>query len=199
MAVVALIALGAYIAASFGWRMWLQRRLTGDAGLRAAPRTRAEWVSGAGLVAGAIAVVLAPVLDLAGISEPIAALEGPLLRAVGITLFALGFYLTIRAQLDMGESWRIGVDLEESTALVTGGVFRFVRNPIFTGMLLVCAGSALMVPNALALAGAALIAGSLEIHVRSVEEPYLLGVHGERYASYARSAGRFMPRVGRLG
>jgi protein-S-isoprenylcysteine O-methyltransferase Ste14 len=51
----------------------------------------------------------------------------------GVACFALGFWLTVRAQLDMGESWRIGVDAGEVTALVTTGVFRNVRNPIFSG------------------------------------------------------------------
>ena len=30
----------------------------------------------------------------------------------------------------MGASWRIGVDTSETTALITGGVFRYVRNPM---------------------------------------------------------------------
>ena len=98
----------------------------------------------------------------------------------------------------MGESWRIGVDAGEVTALVTSGVFRTVRNPIFTGMIAVSVGVALMVPNAAAFAGLALLVLGLEIHVRYVEEPHLLAVHGDRYRSYASSAGRFVPRLGRL-
>ena len=98
----------------------------------------------------------------------------------------------------MGASWRIGVDAGEVTALVTSGVFRTVRNPIFTGMILTSVGTALMVPNAAALAGVALLALGLEIHVRYVEEPHLLAVHGDPYHRYANSAGRFVPRVGRL-
>ena len=95
----------------------------------------------------------------------------------------------------MGESWRIGVDAGEVTALVTRGVFRTVRNPIFTGMMLMSrSASRSMVPNAAAFAGSALLGLALEIHVRYVEEPHLLAVHGDRYRSYASSAGRFVPR-----
>jgi len=38
----------------------------------------------------------------------------------------------------------------------------------------------------------------LELHVRHVEEPYLLQTHGDAYRAYAASAGRFVPGVGRL-
>ncbi|MET9817324.1 MULTISPECIES: hypothetical protein [unclassified Streptomyces] len=34
----------------------------------------------------------------------------------------------------MGASWRVGVDVGERTALITGGPFAYVRNPIFTAM-----------------------------------------------------------------
>ena len=197
MSTVALILLVAYAVVTIGWRAWLQKRWTGDAGLRAAPRTRAEWLAGAALVLGAISVYCAPALDLAGSLGPVAGLERLPLGMAGLGLFALGFWLTVRAQLDMGESWRIGVDAGEVTDLVTSGVFRAVRNPIFTGMVLIAIGVALMVPNGVALAGIALLALGLEIHVRCVEEPHLLAVHGDRYRSYASSAGRFVPQVGR--
>jgi len=194
---VALILLVAYALVTIGWRAWLQRRWTGDAGLRAAPRTRAEWVAGTGLVLGAVGVYAAPALDLAGSLGTAEAFERPLVWIAGIACFALGFWLTVRAQLDMGESWRIGVDAGEVTALVTTGVFRNVRNPIFSGMVLISIAVALIVPNAVALAGVVLLAIALEIHVRYVEEPHLLAVHGDRYRRYASSAGRFVPRVGR--
>ena len=98
----------------------------------------------------------------------------------------------------MGDAWRIGVDPAARTALVVAGPFRRVRNPIYTSMLTMTAGLVLLVPNAVAvLALAALVAG-LEIHVRAVEEPYLLGVHGARYRAYAAQAGRFLPGIGRL-
>jgi protein-S-isoprenylcysteine O-methyltransferase Ste14 len=36
------------------------------------------------------------------------------------------------------------------------------------------------------------------LQVRAVEEPYLLSVHGDAYATYAARVGRFVPGVGRL-
>lgn len=85
----------------------------------------------------------------------------------------------------------------EATDLVTGGLFAYVRNPIFTGMALVAAGTALLVPSALAVAGAVLTLVTLEAQVRLVEEPHLRSVHGASYERWAATAGRFLPSLGR--
>ena len=98
----------------------------------------------------------------------------------------------------MGPSWRIGVDEAERTELVTMGPFAVVRNPIFAAMLPAVLGVALLVPNAVALAGFVALFVALELQVRLVEEPYLLRAHGDRYAEYAARTGRFVPGVGRL-
>jgi protein-S-isoprenylcysteine O-methyltransferase Ste14 len=98
----------------------------------------------------------------------------------------------------MGESWRVGVDPGERTELVTAGPFALVRNPLYAGMIPFFIGIALLVPNALTIAGAVLLVVALEIQTRLVEEPYLRGVHGSAYADYAARVGRFLPGVGRL-
>ena len=113
--------------------------------------------------------------------------------------FGLGLAATLYAQLTMGESWRVGVDESERTALVTDGPFALVRNPIFAAMIPTSLGLALMVPNVVALAGFAALVLALEIQVRLVEEPYLRRVHGQAYARYAARTGRFAPRVGPYG
>ena len=120
------------------------------------------------------------------------------LHVAGVTVTVTGIVLTVVAQRSMGESWRIGVDATERTDLVTGGAFRWARNPIFTAMLTTATGLAMMIPNLVALAGLASLGAALEAQVRLVEEPYLLRTHGDRYRSYARTVGRFTPGIGRL-
>lgn len=105
---------------------------------------------------------------------------------------------TLRAQLEMGRSWRIGVDAAETTDLVTKGLFEWSRNPIFTGMVAVACGTVLAVPGPATAAGAALLLAGVEAQVRLVEEPYLLRTHGERYRDFATRTGRFLPGLGRL-
>jgi protein-S-isoprenylcysteine O-methyltransferase Ste14 len=82
---------------------------------------------------------------------------------------------------DASDSWRIGVDPSETTTLVRSGVFGWVRNPIFTAMLVFGLGIALVTPNVVAILGFALLVVAIELQVRVVEEPYLSNVHGEAY------------------
>ena len=115
----------------------------------------------------------------------------------GGAVAAGGIVLASLAQQTMGESWRIGVDPAEQTELVTGGVFSAVRNPIFTAMVAVQAGTAVMAPTWLSVAGVVALVTAVEVQTRLVEEPYLARVHGETYAGYAYLTGRFIPLVGR--
>ncbi|MFT3709738.1 MAG: isoprenylcysteine carboxylmethyltransferase family protein [Archangium sp.] len=109
-----------------------------------------------------------------------------------------GAAFTLFAQSNMGRSWRIGVRTDETTALVTTGLYRWVRNPIFTGMITFAIGLALWWPNwVLFLALVSLVAG-VELQVRFVEEPHLRRVHGVAWLSWARRTGRFVPKIGTL-
>ena len=125
--------------------------------------------------------MLAPVLDVTDVLDPIGAVDGPGAHALGLVLFGLGLAATLYAQLAMGESWRVGVDESERTDLVTGGPFAVVRNPIFAAMIPTSLGLTLMVPNVVAFVGFAALVLALEIQVRLVEEPYLRRVHGQAY------------------
>ena len=188
----------AYGATAFGWRTWAQWRRTGDTGLRLrAERGSMQWWAKSGFIASLAAGVAAPIAGLGGLA-PVAFLDLAWSRRTGVVLAVAGLVMTLAAQWQMGQSWRIGVDPGERTALVTVGMFRYVRNPIFTGMVLTALGLALMVGNVVAVVGFAALVVSLEVQVRLVEEPYLRTAHGEVYESYAAKAGRFMPAVGRL-
>jgi protein-S-isoprenylcysteine O-methyltransferase Ste14 len=191
--------LGFFLAA-FVWRGWIQWRRTGDHGFRGISGSvgSPEWVGGALLFVGLAAGFAAPLLEIAGVLSPVASLGGTSWRALGLVLAGSGFALTLAAQLQMGASWRVGVDRSERTELVTHGLFRFVRNPIFSAMLLALLGLALLVPNAVSLLAFVASLAGLELHVRRVEEPHLLRTHGEAYRAWASRTGRFLPGLGRL-
>jgi protein-S-isoprenylcysteine O-methyltransferase Ste14 len=59
-------------------------------------------------------------------------------------------------------------------------------------------GIALLTPNLVAIAGFVLLIVTIELQVRSVEEPYLLAKHGDAYRDYLARCGRFVPGVGRV-
>jgi protein-S-isoprenylcysteine O-methyltransferase Ste14 len=197
---LAWLALGLYllyVALAFGLRAWLQWRRTGDAGFRFGG-LRASGAERAGGLLFVLALALglaAPVLELLGALPAFEALRAPL---AGTLLALAGIAGTLHAQLEMGTSWRVGVDPSERTALRTEGPFRWVRNPIFSWMVLAATGIALLVPNAAGLAAALALWAAVELQVRLVEEPYLARTHGEAYARWASRTGRFVPGIGRL-
>ena len=189
-----------YMALAFGLRTWLQLRRTGESGFKGISGRPGslEWIAGVLFVLAIAVGAAAPVLDVTGVLEPLDALDSAGVRATGVAIFIVGLVGTLYAQVAMGESWRIGVDEEERTALVTTGPFAVVRNPIFAAMLPASLGLALLVPNVAALVGFGALVLALQIQVRLVEEPYLLRQHGEAYRSYAARVGRFVPGLGRL-
>jgi protein-S-isoprenylcysteine O-methyltransferase Ste14 len=199
MATAALALYGVFFVSGFGWRSYRQWRRTGSTGMRGfhGRPGSLEWLAGAGFVVAILAGALAPILQLAGVLSPVAILDHPVFAALGTLAAMVGIAATLWAQESMGDSWRIGVDAGETTRLVDGGVFGWVRNPIFTAMLIFGAGVALMAPNPLALIGFVLLLASIQLQVRVVEEPYLHRTHSERYRDYASRVGRFVPGIGR--
>jgi len=197
--VVALALFTVFAALGFGWRSWEQRRRTGSTGFKGISGRpgSAEWFAGVGFVAALAAAVVAPVLQLTGVVSPVGVLHEPWIQTTGIVIAVISIAATVYAQVDMGDSWRIGVDPNETTTLVRSGVFGRVRNPIFTAMMTFGFGIALVTPNLVALGGFLLLVATIELQVRIVEEPYLLTVHGDAYRDYLASVGRFLPGVGR--
>jgi protein-S-isoprenylcysteine O-methyltransferase Ste14 len=95
----------------------------------------------------------------------------------------------------MGGSWRVGIDEGAHTALVTTGPYRRVRNPIYTAMFAFTLGLTLVLPNVFSILGTVLVVVVVSVVVRRVEEPYLLREHGDEYARWKRTTGRFLPRL----
>lgn len=199
--VASAIALALYLAGlvlAFGIRAWQHRRRTGDLGIRrvgAGEAGAGRW----GEPLFAAAVVLGAVGPLLAILAPATTAGGSgVLWWVGCLLGVSGLALVVASQQAMGDSWRVGVDPEERTELVTGGPFAVVRNPIFSAMGLAMLGVALMTPNPVSAAAVVALVAGVQLQVRFVEEPYLVRTHGAAYLGYAARAGRFVPGLGRL-
>jgi protein-S-isoprenylcysteine O-methyltransferase Ste14 len=188
-AALALYLVGLVLA--FGVRTWLQVRRTGTSGFRGIsgrPGSLPWW--------GGVLFLAAPVLVLTGATPRFEALAHPIVAAAGLALGIAGLVVVLFAQSAMGAAWRIGVDDSERTDLVTAGLFRWIRNPIFTGMAAVSAGVVLMAPSLIAVLALVCLIAAIQIQVRLVEEPYLWRIHGDPYLRYAATAGRFLPGIG---
>lgn len=192
---------------AFGLRSVVQLRQHGDSGWRFTRPSGMAAVAHVLMVGSFVLLFAGPLAALAsgGPGRPLGwrslaasgTLAGEASLVAGVAGCVLGAVITLVAQLHMGESWRIGVDPGERTQLVTGGLFRYVRNPIFTGMGLFVFGQALLVPNVVVLAALGAGLAALQVQVRRVEEPYLVASHGQTYRDWAALRGRFVPGLGK--
>ncbi len=122
---------------------------------------------------------------------PITTLDNLNFKYLGLVLLAIALIWTIIAQGHMKNSWRIGIDTETKTELVTTGLFGLSRNPIFFGMILSLVGLFLTTPNA--LTGLFLILGYILIQIQiRLEEAFLLKEHGENYIAYRQKVRRLI-------
>jgi len=191
----------AMLAIVFLWRPWLQRRKYGVHGILLFRSGAAQQLRDA-LAVALFALLLAQSLiaALAPESLPLAQADrrapAALRHALGALLMLAGLVLLVTAQLQLGASWRIGIDEPARSGLVTSGVYALSRNPIFLALLIIVAGYALLIPTVLS---AALLAGTY-IGIRlqiAAEEAYLVRAYGDPYRAYARRVGRLVPGIGR--
>jgi protein-S-isoprenylcysteine O-methyltransferase Ste14 len=198
MAAVALALYIAFGALALGWRCWMQWRRTGSTGFQRISRRLGllALAGGIGFIVAMVGGLAAPLLQLLGVVSPLHTLDHRSVNGAGFALAVCGLAATLHAQLEMGESWRVGVDPGETTTLVRTGAFRRVRNPIFAAMLVFTLGQTLLAPNPVAIAVFAIFLAAIEVSVRTVEEPYLLGIHGADYRDYTAGVGRFVPGIG---
>jgi protein-S-isoprenylcysteine O-methyltransferase Ste14 len=114
---------------------------------------------------------------------PISHLEIYDLRIIGLCITHLSLIWIAIAQYQMSTSWRIGIDEENDTKLVTNGIFSISRNPIFFGLIASVFGLFLIIPNALTFLVTATTYFVIQIQIR-LEEEFLEKKHGALYTHY---------------
>lgn len=78
--------------------------------------------------------------------------------------------------------------------LVVGGLYRYVRNPMYIAVASIIVGQALILGEPLLLAYAAAFLAAVVAFVRGYEEPTLAARYGERYDAYRRAVPGWLPR-----
>ena len=117
----------------------------------------------------------------------------PLREGIGLVLFVVGLAFAIWARLNIGRNWGTPMMQKDEPELVTSGPYRLVRHPIYSGVLVAGAGTAValswwwLVPVALA--------GIYFIYSAFVEERYLTKRFPETYLAYKRSTKMLVPFI----
>lgn len=109
----------------------------------------------------------------------------------GMAITIIALFIIAVAQYEMSNSWRIGIDQKHHTALITSGIFKRSRNPIFLGVQISLAGLFLITPNVLMLLLLVLGVFCIQIQVR-LEEEHLSKNHSEEYLAYKEKVRRWI-------
>jgi protein-S-isoprenylcysteine O-methyltransferase Ste14 len=159
--------------------------------LIAARRSKAGRGLGARSVAPRLALAIVVVVLLNGgwldrhrtTAEPVAAL--------GLLLFVLGLAVAVWARIHLGRNWGAPMSQKTEPELVTSGPYRWVRNPIYTGIILALAGTALAVSLYWLIVTA--FTGGYFVYSALVEQQFLAAQFPDRYADYRRRTKLLIP------
>jgi protein-S-isoprenylcysteine O-methyltransferase Ste14 len=115
------------------------------------------------------------------------------LGIAGGMVFASALVLLWRSHVDLGRNWSESLELMESHRLVTNGVYRFVRHPMYAAIWLWAVGQALMLHNFIAGPSALALFAPLYFVRVPREERMMLEHFGEEYAAYMVRTRRVLP------
>ena len=113
----------------------------------------------------------------------------------GVTCLVIGLWLFYRSHADLGTNWSVTLEVREQHRLITQGVYRRIRHPMYSALVLYAVGQALVIPNWVAgPANLIAIASLLALRVPA-EEKMMLGEFGDEYAAYSARTKRLIPGV----
>jgi len=119
------------------------------------------------------------------------AVTSPVLGAIGTVLFVSGIGLAIWARIHLGSNWGMPMTQRIEPELITSGPYRFVRHPIYSGLLLGLIGTALAT-NYLGLI-IAVILGAYFVYAATVEERNLMTSFPTAYPTYREHTKMLIP------
>lgn len=113
----------------------------------------------------------------------------------GIVLYLIGLWLFHRSHVDLGTNWSQTLELKDDHFLVTEGVYRRVRHPMYLGMLIFALGQALVACNF--IAGPSFAVGTLALITMRVKhgERMMTEQFGEAYIDYCARTHRLLPGI----
>jgi protein-S-isoprenylcysteine O-methyltransferase Ste14 len=112
---------------------------------------------------------------------------------VGLAIFAVGLGFAVWARVNIGRNWGTPMTQKDDPELVTGGPYRLVRHPIYSGILVAGFGTAVALSWLWAIFVG--LTGIYFLYSAIIEERYLARQFPDAYPVYKRTAKMLVPFV----
>jgi protein-S-isoprenylcysteine O-methyltransferase Ste14 len=114
---------------------------------------------------------------------------------LGVACYAAGLWLFHRSHADLGRFWSITLEVREGHRLITQGVYRRTRHPMYAAVFLYSIGQALALPNWFAGPSYLVVFGLLFAVRVGAEERMMIETFGDEYVAYRARTKRLFPGV----
>jgi protein-S-isoprenylcysteine O-methyltransferase Ste14 len=143
-----------------------------------------------------VAIIILPIMAMA---TPVFAFADYTLRPVPFvcgTLAMMAYlWLFYRSHADLGTNWSVSLQVRENQKIITSGVYKKIRHPMYASVLFYSVAQALLLPNWVA-GPSCLVTFALMFMLRvNAEERMMLETFGQEYESYINRTKRLIPGV----
>ncbi len=112
------------------------------------------------------------------------------IQVIGLFVIGISLLFVFLSQLQMRDSWRIGIDRDSDIELVQNGFFKYLRHPIYLFAILIGFGIVLVIPSILSISLFILLYIILSVQAR-LEEEFMLKKFGDKYRYFYKTRKRF--------
>ena len=113
---------------------------------------------------------------------------------LGTAIFAMALLLLWRSHADLGRNWSAILQIRKEHSLVTNGIYRHIRHPMYAAHLLWAIAQGLLLENWLAGWAFLVVFVPLYLIRAPKEEKLMLEQFGEQYSQYITRTGGIIPR-----
>lgn len=117
----------------------------------------------------------------------------PALAWLGVATGLLSLWLFWRTHKDLGRNWSVSLEVRDKHELITGGVYRYVRHPMYSAFFLWAIAQFLLLPNWVAGLSGIVGFGTLYLFRVGREEKLMLDAFGDEYRAYMERTARVLP------
>jgi protein-S-isoprenylcysteine O-methyltransferase Ste14 len=113
----------------------------------------------------------------------------------GLILFIISLLLFWKSHVDLNKNWHISLEIKKDHILITDGVYKKIRHPMYSSFALWSIAQCLLLQNFIAGFSTLVIDGIMYFIRVPKEEQMMLDQFGDEYREYMKRTGRLFPKI----